>query len=127
MESIIFWVMMHFRTNWPHISGESTLHSDINRPQHEGQFKDTYTRSSSVTFSACREMMQCAMTWKLRGPLIQQFSNCRILGFNGVDYEEFSLMGYKSPVRTSQETYYIYATEPSRLMLCKICGYHSGD
>jgi hypothetical protein len=26
----------------------------------------------------------------------------------------------KNPVRTSQETHYVSATEPSRLMLCKI-------
>jgi hypothetical protein len=27
---------------------------------------------------------------------------------------------YKNPVRTSQETHYISATEPVRLMICKI-------
>jgi hypothetical protein len=32
-----------------------------------------------------------------------------------------------NPVRTSQETHYVSATEPSRLMLCKICGFHGGD
>jgi hypothetical protein len=29
--------------------------------------------------------------------------------------------------RTSQETHYVSATEPSRLMLCKIWGFHGGD
>jgi hypothetical protein len=44
---------------------------------------------------------------------------CKILGFHGGDYEECRLLGYKNPVHTSQETYYLSATEPSRLMLCK--------
>jgi hypothetical protein len=30
------------------------------------------------------------------------------------------LLGYKNPVCTSQETHYVSAIEPSRLMLCKI-------
>jgi hypothetical protein len=30
-------------------------------------------------------------------------------------------------VRTSQETHYVSATEPSRLMLCKIRGVHGGN
>jgi hypothetical protein len=33
----------------------------------------------------------------------------------------------KPPVRTSHETHYVFATEPSRLMLCKVSGFHSGD
>jgi hypothetical protein len=37
------------------------------------------------------------------------------------------LLGYKNPVRTSQETHYLSATESSRLMLCKIWGFHGGD
>jgi hypothetical protein len=31
-----------------------------------------------------------------------------------VMYEECRLLGYKNPVRTSQETHYVSATEPSR-------------
>jgi hypothetical protein len=33
---------------------------------------------------------------------------------------EDCLLGYKNPVRTSQETHYVSATESSQLMLCKI-------
>jgi hypothetical protein len=40
--------------------------------------------------------------------------------FHGGDYEECRLLGYKNPVRTSQETHYFSATESSQLMLCKI-------
>jgi hypothetical protein len=29
---------------------------------------------------------------------------CKIWGFDGGDYEECRLLGYKTPVRTSQET-----------------------
>jgi hypothetical protein len=45
----------------------------------------------------------------------------------GDDYEECRLLGSKMPVRTSQETCYISATEPSRLILCKTCNFHGGD
>jgi hypothetical protein len=38
----------------------------------------------------------------------------------GGDYEECHLLGYKNPVRTSQETHYVSATKPSRLILYKI-------
>jgi hypothetical protein len=34
--------------------------------------------------------------------------------------EECRLLGYKNPVRTSQETHYVSAIESSRLLLCKI-------
>jgi hypothetical protein len=50
-----------------------------------------------------------------------------IRGFHGCDYEECRILGYKNPVRTSQETHYVSATEPSRLMLCKIRGFRGGD
>jgi hypothetical protein len=45
---------------------------------------------------------------------------CKIRGFHGGDCEECRLLGYKNPVRTSQETHYISVTESSQLMLCKI-------
>jgi hypothetical protein len=51
---------------------------------------------------------------------------CKIWGCHGGDYEEFRLRGYKNPVRTSQKTHYVSATESSRLMLCKIWGCHGG-
>jgi hypothetical protein len=38
-----------------------------------------------------------------------------------------SLLGYKNPVHTSQETHYVSATELSQLMLCKISGFNGGD
>jgi hypothetical protein len=47
-------------------------------------------------------------------------TTCKISGFHGGDYNECRLLGYKNPVRTSQEAHYVSATEPSRLMLCKI-------
>jgi hypothetical protein len=47
--------------------------------------------------------------------------------FHCGDYEECRLLGYKTPVRTSQETHYVFATESSQLMLFKIRGFHGGD
>jgi hypothetical protein len=46
---------------------------------------------------------------------------CTILGFHYGDYDECRLLGYKTPIRTSQETHYVPATGPSWLMmLCNI-------
>jgi hypothetical protein len=52
---------------------------------------------------------------------------CKIWGFHDGDYEECRLLGYKNPVRTSQQTHYVSATELSRLMLCKIWSFHGSD
>jgi hypothetical protein len=38
-----------------------------------------------------------------------------------------SLLGYKNPVRTSQETHYVSAMETCRLMVRKIRSFHGGD
>jgi hypothetical protein len=51
----------------------------------------------------------------------------KIWGFHGGDYEEGRLLGYKNPVRTSQETHYVSATGTSQLMLCKIWDFHGSD
>jgi hypothetical protein len=51
---------------------------------------------------------------------------CKIWGFDSFDYEEWCLLGYKNPVRTSQKTHYVFATESSQLMLCKIWSFHGG-
>jgi hypothetical protein len=40
--------------------------------------------------------------------------------FHVGDYGEYRLLGYKIPVRTSQEKQYVSVTESSQLMLCKI-------
>jgi hypothetical protein len=52
---------------------------------------------------------------------------CKIWGFQGGDYEECRLLGYKNSVRTSQETHYVSTREPSQLMLFKVWGFHGGD
>jgi hypothetical protein len=58
---------------------------------------------------------------------MKQGERCRIWGFHGGDYDECRLLGYKTPVRTSQETHYLSATESIQLMLCKIWGFCCGD
>jgi hypothetical protein len=50
----------------------------------------------------------------------------KIWGFHGGDYQEFRLLGRKTLVRTSQGAYYVFTTEPSELMLCKIRGFQDG-
>jgi hypothetical protein len=52
---------------------------------------------------------------------------CKIWGFHGGDYEECRLLWYRHPVRSSQETHNVSATDHSRLMLCKIWCFHGGN
>jgi hypothetical protein len=52
---------------------------------------------------------------------------CKIRGFHGGVYEVCRLMVYKNPVRKSQVTHYVFATEHSQIMLRKISGFHGGD
>jgi hypothetical protein len=52
---------------------------------------------------------------------------CKVWCFHGDDYEECRLLGYKTPVRTSEETHYVPAAEQNRLMLCKIWGFHGSN
>jgi hypothetical protein len=53
------------------------------------------------------------------------FTSCPVLyahrrDSHGGDYEECRLLGYKNPVRTSQETHHVSATDSTQLMLCMI-------
>jgi hypothetical protein len=53
--------------------------------------------------------------------VIKCFSQPLVSHVNYVDDDEESrLLGYKNPVRTSQETHYVFHTEPSQLMLPKV-------
>jgi hypothetical protein len=47
-----------------------------------------------------------------------------IWDIHGGDYEEQCLLGFKIPVHTSQEIYYVSATEPTRLISRKILSFH---
>jgi hypothetical protein len=49
---------------------------------------------------------------------------CKIWSIQGGDYKECRLLGYKNPFLTSQETYYVSATETSHLILFDIWGIH---
>jgi hypothetical protein len=42
----------------------------------------------------------------------EQILLCKTEVLKGGGCEEFRLLGYKKPVRTSQETHYVSATEP---------------
>jgi hypothetical protein len=72
-----------------------------------------------------------AVTCLLPSPLQYQFLEVILCSFRPLQcrssQEERRLLEYNSPFRTSQETHYFSATEPSRLMLCKIWGFHGGD
>jgi hypothetical protein len=66
-----------------------------------------------------------------RPPISHRFATSHLLwkiwGFQGVNYEECRLLGYKNRFRTSQETHYLSTTLPRRLMLCKIWVFHGCD
>jgi hypothetical protein len=66
-------------------------------------------------------------TWGTLKSWHKYLEYCKIWAFHGGDYEECRLLGYKNPVRTSQETHYVSTTQSSRLKLCKIRGFHGGD
>jgi hypothetical protein len=75
--------------------------------------------------SRCHEVSLSITNFiKFTGEFLILFKIC---DFRGSDYEESRLMGYKTLVRTSQETHYVSALESSQLMLCKILGFHGSD
>jgi hypothetical protein len=57
----------------------------------------------------------------------KSLSTCKIWGFHEVEYKELRLLRCKQPVRTSQKTHYVSATNPNRLMLCNMWGFFGGD
>jgi hypothetical protein len=58
------------------------------------------------------------ITSPLQSPAGQYYVRFEVLMAGG--YEECRLLGYKTPVLTSQKTHYVSATESSRLMLSNI-------
>jgi hypothetical protein len=64
---------------------------------------------------------------RTRFKLLRELQLCKISDFHCGNYEEYRLLGYRNLFPTSQETYYVSATEHSQLMLCKIWGFHSSD
>jgi hypothetical protein len=69
--------------------------------------RDSYLLGSYVAIS--KERIQCKIS-------------C-----HGRNYEECRLLGCRNPVRTSQETHYVSATESSPLMQCNISVFHGVD
>jgi hypothetical protein len=76
--------------------------------------------------NSCHErVLLHGIFWKSHIIELQRF--CKIWGFHGGDYEECRLLGYKTPVHTSQETHYFSTTELIPLILCKIWRFHGSD
>jgi hypothetical protein len=65
--------------------------------------------------------------WEIRNYFNDNITVYKIWDCPGGDYKDCCLLGYNNPVRTSQETRYVSATETSRLILCKIRSFHGGD
>jgi hypothetical protein len=59
--------------------------------------------------------------------VLREYQTSKISGFHAGYYEECRLLGYKNPVRTSQETHYVFATSTNRLIICNIRRIHGGD
>jgi hypothetical protein len=59
--------------------------------------------------------------------LLNGYFSCKTWDFHRGDHKECRFLGYKNPVRTSQETHYVSATESSQLLLCKTWDFHGGD
>jgi hypothetical protein len=65
----------------------------------------------------------------ITAPLQIQTSYCyiNVCRFDGSDYKECRILGYKNPFLTLKKTYYFSASESSRLMLCRIWIFHGDD
>jgi hypothetical protein len=77
--------------------------------------------------SVLRVIWACKIIWARRlgeNSMQGQDLCCRIISFHGGDYEECCRLKYKNPVRTSQKTYYVSATETSWLTICKTWGFN---
>jgi hypothetical protein len=108
--------------SWPWTDG-LTFHSIVGaqagqclRP-HETYLRKDYVRGTAF-LRLSRRTDDC-----IYNPLSHfksHYITRKIGGFHGGDYEERRLLGYKTPVRTSQETHHVSATQDSRLVLCKI-------
>jgi hypothetical protein len=98
------------------------------------KFLEAYDKPAKVTFRG-RESSLKHSFWSYQYisylkqdiTFTKMFKICKILRFQGGDHEECRLLGYKTQVRTSQETHYVSATESSHLMLSKILGFHGGN
>jgi hypothetical protein len=82
---------------------------------------DISDHRQETAFAACsKEPVQCLQFHRLPFGVTW---DCRYSWL----YEECLLLGYKTPVRTSQETHYVSIRESSHLMLCKIWDLHGGE
>jgi hypothetical protein len=70
--------------------------------------------------SMSEKYVRSRLSLKLLNEFMTHQLSCKIQGFHGGDYEGCRLMGYKIPVRTSQETRYFSAAGPSRLVPYRI-------
>jgi hypothetical protein len=71
-----------------------------------------------------KKIKKQVINWKFQKQLEWNMSDLR---FSQQWLWRMRLLGYESPVCTSEETHYVSATEPTHLMLCKILGLHGSD
>jgi hypothetical protein len=70
------------------------------------------------------------LQWQIADKLTDHWTSTsfvRFEVFTVVTMKNAVFWNIKNPVRTSQETHYVSATEPSQLTLCRIWGFHGGD
>jgi hypothetical protein len=99
---ICCWLANTFQVRPRNMCTDWCCHLSLLAPVNDAQFYYSYVAESS-TRTVC---------------FILRFFDLFFLIKKG--YEEWRLLGYKNPVRTSQETHYFSTTESSQLMLCKI-------
>jgi hypothetical protein len=66
-------------------------------------------------------------SWMLGITVVKHLTDVRFEVFTAVTMKNAVFWGYEYPGHTSEETRYFSATEPSRLILWKIWGFHGGD
>jgi hypothetical protein len=123
------------------VAGYSACYSTTATGEVSGWIVTRKTRHTDQirSFTACtRQRCHSSRTTAMMGQKAEKYVRdlitfrcckcpCKIWGFHGGDYEECRLLWYRNQVRTSQETHYVSATDPSHLMLCKIWGFQGGD
>jgi hypothetical protein len=108
-------ISMNNKYRVTHRTTHHTSHCPLSRTSKRFDLVVTTSQIMQWHVASCRVLDQISLTL------------CKVWGFHGGDCEECRLLGYKDPVCTSQEKYYVSATEPSRLMLWKSWGFLCGD
>jgi hypothetical protein len=115
------------RRRWPNWAKGLVLPCHILAHWCPAQNKEACLKMLSLPSAELATCKCCSSVWLWHASSLQTSLNfVRSEVYTAVTMKN-SVFWDKKPVRPSQETHYISATEPSWLMLCKIWGFHVDD